>query len=98
MQTKKFSVTNLTDSYIKIMGIRTITIPAQCVDHVLELPDNSAKKTVAKLRGQYPFLQFSEISEKQQPAPVQSVSAQTTTDTKEAEQASKSEKSSKNGK
>ncbi|MBQ7609118.1 MAG: hypothetical protein IJU76_14305 [Desulfovibrionaceae bacterium] len=105
MQTKKYTVTNLTDHYIRILGIRSIEIPKQCSDFVLELPDNSAKKTIARLKGSYPFLKIVEYKEpvKQtisiQPVqPVQTVQTPAPDPKEATQEASKSDKNAKSGK
>ena len=92
MQTKKYVVTNPTSSYICMMGLRRLEIPALCKDLVIELADTSAKKVIGRLRAQHPYLKIAEYKEPvKAAAPVQEVKAPVQEKVEEA----KADKSSK---
>lgn len=61
MNTKNFLVTNNGEGSICVSGRTRIDIPGLCKDLLLELPEVTAKTTVARLKQRYPLLTFKEM-------------------------------------
>ncbi len=59
----KYSVTNISDRFLSIQGLSTFSIPGNCKDHIIELNPATAKKTIANLKGRFPYLEFKEVKE-----------------------------------
>lgn len=60
MKNKKYLVTNNGEGSICVSGRTRIDIPGLCKDMPLELPEVTAKATVARLKQRYPLLVFKE--------------------------------------
>ena len=61
METRKFLVTNSGEGSICVTGRNRIDIPGLCVDAPIELPENTARQTVARLKQRYPLLKITEV-------------------------------------
>lgn len=59
----KYIVNNPSDTFISMQGHSTLTIPNNCTNHIIELFPATAKKTIASLRGRFPFLDIKEYKE-----------------------------------
>ncbi len=62
---KTYLVTNQSEGSICVTGRTRIDIPGLCKDLPLSLPDNTARKTILRLKQRYPLLKIREVQENQ---------------------------------
>lgn len=65
MKNKKYLVTNNGEGSICVSGRTRIDIPGLCKDVPLELPEVTAKATIARLKQRYPLLKIRDAQEEQ---------------------------------